>query len=92
MYKKNIFKRSSQKKEFNAKKPKDYLMKLSNEQCFLLIRQFKRLKIIKENSKKLAIKFHYHFKDNENVSQIDPKFFKDINLIRYPLLVKERNS
>ena len=92
LYKKNIFKSSTNHAEFLAEMPPNYVQKLSGSQCVILLRQLKRLSLIKAQSVKIAAKY---IRELENLPEI--KFpanhiNDELNMIRFPLLVHNRSQ
>ena len=78
--------------EKEAKIADDYLIKLSNHQAVILNRQWKKVNLFRKHSNEIS---HYYFNNLKNKMGIIPCPIRDnmlVNLIRYPLLVDNRNE
>lgn len=92
MFKAGLFKMSTPDPEKKAKITDNYLIKLSNQQATLLSRQWKRLKQIKKHSRDTC---NYFYENMKNIPGVIPFPIRDdmsLNLIRYPLIVENRQD
>ncbi|RZB29744.1 MAG: hypothetical protein SRB1_02024 [Desulfobacteraceae bacterium Eth-SRB1] len=92
MFKTGIFKISTPYPEKEAKIADNYLIKLSNQQAALLSRQWKRLKQIKKRSQDACNYFYGNLKNIPSIISFLVRKDMSLNLIRYPLIVKNRED
>ena len=92
MFKIGIFKYSTPDAEKHARISENYMMKLSNQQAALLKRQWSRLYKISENSKATSLYYLNNLQYNKMLSPFKIKEGDFINLIRYPILVDNRDE
>lgn len=92
LYKKNIFKRSTNHVEFLAEMPPNYVQKLSGSQCIILLRQLKRLSLIKAQSVKIVAKYIRELESHPEIKLPNNQINDELNMIRFPILVNDRNK
>lgn len=92
MFKVGMFKISTPYPEKEAKTADNYLIKLSNQQATLLSRQWKRLKQIKNKSEETCKYFYENLKNIPSIIPFSIKNNMSLNLIRYPLIVENRQG
>ena len=91
-YKKNIFKKSTTTEEFEAKMPPNYVQKLSGFQSIILLRQLKKLSLIKSRSIEIMTSYVNELKNNSKIKLPMKSIDHDFNMIRFPILVENRNQ
>lgn len=92
MFKTGLFKMSTPDPEKDAKITDYYLIKLSNQQATLLSRQWKRLKQIKDKSQEATKYFYESLKNIPSIIPFSIRNDMSLNLIRYPLVVENRQD
>ncbi|PIS30333.1 hypothetical protein COT42_03215 [Candidatus Saganbacteria bacterium CG08_land_8_20_14_0_20_45_16] len=92
LFKLKVFKNSTSVQEEHAKMPENYLLRLSGQQAEVLVRQWKKLDKIIDNSKKLALVYYEGLRDVRKLSAFPIKPEARVNLIRYPILVDNRQD
>ena len=92
LLKMNLFLYSTSPEEKRAQLPKNYLHRLSEEQCVILSRQWEQLPAIMEQSK--VNSFYYISNCAEMLKDEFVEYVKkhEINMIRFPLITKKRDD
>ena len=92
MFKIKLFIFSTSQKEKRAQLPKNYLHRLSEEQCVILSRQWEQLPAIIEQSKVNSLYYISNCSEMLNYEFIEYVKKHEINMIRFPLIVKRRDD
>jgi len=91
-YKKNIFKKSTTTEEFEAKMPPNYVQKLSGFQSIILLRQLKKLSLIKSRSIEIMTSYVNELKNNSKIMLPIKSIDHDFNMIRFPIIISNRED
>lgn len=92
LFKSGIFSESTTDLERDGKMPPDYLLKLSNAQANILIRQWKKLPFIFQRSKEIATFYDCKLNGERKIQAPLIENYAIPNLIRYPILVENRTK
>lgn len=92
MFKIGFFKKSTPLEEKYGKIGKDYMVRLSNQQAVIINRQWRRLNKICIHSKDICLFYYTSLKKNERILPLKIDKNDNWNLIRYPILIENREK